>query len=284
VTAHKLTRGALYLLAGLVFAAGLVAQAPAAWLDLLVSRASHGAVRLAEPSGSLWSGRGQLQLAPDRLLASDLAPHTRGPAPAEALGGASENLVLVQAFDWKIRVAVLPLRVLVQLQSPQLQGPVRQQPIVWSSAGLQVPDGQLRLPWLDLAQSQGALALARASLSVDLSWQSLVFTGSGLGHRAEINLLLNDLALGLSPIRPLGNYRVAIRPGLPGARGEINGLTWSLSSLGDPVLQLDGQGRFNQALSGRVQMACRRSCEFVVGLLSVMGRKNGEIYELVLGS
>lgn len=281
---------ALCLLAGLVFAAGLVAQAPAAWLDLVVSRASHGAVRLAEPSGSLWSGRGQLQLAPDRLLATDLAPHTRGAAPADALGGASENLVLVQAFDWKIRVAVLPLRVLVQLQSPQLQGPVGQQPIVWSSAGLQVPDGQLRLPWLDLAQSQGALALARASLSVDLSWQSLVFTGSagaigaGLGRQAEVNLVLNNLALGLSPIRPLGSYRLLIRPAPePAAAGTV-GFTWALSSLGDPVLQLDGQGRFNQALSGRVQMACRRSCEFVVGLLSVMGRKNGEIYELVLGS
>lgn len=284
MSTDRLMVASLYLLIPLVLVVGLIGQAPAAWLDVLLSRQSNGALRLAEPVGTLWSGRGQLQLAPARLLASDDAPGSSGRELANTLGESSNHLVLLQTLKWNVRVAVLPLRVLVTVESPQLQGPVGQQPIVLSAEGLQVPDGQLRLPWLDLTQAQGALALARASMSVDLAWHRLFIGSSGVSQQAEANLRLNDVSLGLSPIRPLGSYRLLVKPSSEHAPGVVAGLTWSLASIGDPVLQVDGQGRFDQTLSGHVQMVCRRSCEFVVGLLSVIGRKNGEIYELVLGS
>ncbi|MGA1253206.1 MAG: hypothetical protein ACO3WN_05165 [Burkholderiaceae bacterium] len=281
-----------------VFVAGLVAQAPAAWLDLAIARFSQGAVRLAAPSGTVWSGHGQLLLVPGRVLASDsmdggarLAAGAAQSQATEVSAGQSDRLpdtaalVLVERIDWQLGLDFWPLRVSLRLGSQQLAGPIAQRPIVFSAQEILVPDGRLTLPWLDLSHAQGALAIARAQFFSDIGWQNLGWSGQGLSPQAQITMHVKDLGVGLSAIRPLGSYQVLVSSGplKPARDGQYQALAWQLSSLGDPVLHLSGSGQFSQSLRGRIEMACRRNCDFVVGLLSVMGKKNGEIYELVLG-
>jgi hypothetical protein len=49
------------------------------------------------------------------------------------------------------------------------------------------------------------------------------------------------------------------------------------------VIALSGEGRIDQMLRGRLRLQCMRNCEFVGGILSAVGKKNGEIYEAQFG-
>jgi hypothetical protein len=199
--------------------------------------------------------------------------------------GDTAALVLVERIDWRLGLDFWPPRVSLRLISQQLAGPIAQTPVVFSAHEIVVPDGRLTLPWLDLSHAQGALALARAQFFSDIGWQNLGWSGRGLSSQAQITMHVKDLGVGLSAIRPLGSYRVLVSSGPPKGAGDgrYPMLAWQLSSLGDPVLHLSGSGQLGKSLRGRIEMACRRNCDFVIGLLSVMGKKNGEIYELVLG-
>ena len=256
---------AVALLVGLVIGAAWLA--PARLLGHWVQQGSNGAVRLAGVSGTLWSGSAQVQFHPERLGGDDQA---RPQPPIVLPGRVSWNT------GWSWRGGLL-----LRLQSPQLSGPVAEQPMEvqqWWTARpvVWVPDGALRLPHMNLRHATGPLALFRPEFKAALQWSGLKSNDLAA---LRLTLTLEDLGSALSPIRPLGSYRVALAPEGEAARTW----TWRLESLGDPVIVLTGQGRLDPMLRGRLALQCMRSCEFVGGILSAVGKKNGEVYEAQFG-
>jgi general secretion pathway protein N len=249
------------------FALGGVLFAPATLLSQGFSRATQGVVELAGASGTLWNGSAQVQLHPERLNGDRDAK----PQPPLVLPGR-----LAWQMGWSFTQGLW-----LQLQSPQLSGPLAQQPIrvqAWwtSQPQLSVPDGALRLPHLNLRHATGPLALFRPDFQPSLAWSGLQSTRL---QDFRVTLTLDDLGSAISPIRPLGSYRVALAPEAAGARAW----SWRLESIGSPVIALSGEGRIDQMLRGRLRLQCMRNCEFVGGILSAVGKKNGEIYEAQFG-
>lgn len=243
---------------------GLIALAPAYWLDTWLKHSTNGAVRLAAPQGSLWQGSGQLQLFPEQL-SGDPAPAKKPPVPIPG------------SLRWRVSLAD-PNSGALQLSSPQLSGAISENPIlitsIWSGQpGVLIPDGRLALPDLSLRDASGPVGLFRPDFRASLDWSNARLPVQGPIHLA---LTLSDLSSPLSPIKPLGSYRLSLQGGPRSWR-------WRMESLGDPVLLLSGQGLFEGVLKGRMTLKCTRSCEFVNGILTAVGKKNGDLYETEFG-
>ncbi|CAM8626357.1 Type II secretion system protein GspN [Burkholderiales bacterium] len=241
--------------------------APASLLSQWVSQSSSGVIRLASPAGTLWSGSAQLQFHPERLGGDEEAkPH----APL-ALPG---RLQWSAGWSWSEGIRL-------QVSSPQISGSLGAEPIRLSGflgprPQFWVPDGSLQLPTMNLRHATGPLALVRPEFKASAQWSGLRSTSL---QDFRVTITLADLGSAISPIRPLGSYRVVLAPESAALRAWI----WRLESLGEPVIQLDGQGRVDQMLRGRLTLQCMRSCEFVGGILSAVGKKNGEVYEAQFG-
>lgn len=259
---------------------GLLAFAPAQWADVLLARATNGAIRLAQPTGTLWNGSGQLQMNPQT------APFGGDPE-SEA-----PSLVLMETVQWRLSLPgpIAMFRdagsVALYLRAERLSGDVRSKPIVisqvfpmlWGNApAVTLPAGQLTVPEMDFRQSPGVLGFYRPRFKAQLSWaeMSRQQVGQSLSPGAEVRILLADFSSGLSPIRPLGTYQFSVRAESP--------LTWQIMTMNDAVLRIEGSGRWRDRAQGKLVLRCARSCEFVEGIMASVGKKNGDRYETELG-
>ncbi len=249
------------LLLGLVL--GLLVLLPAQWLDGMVSRQTNGSIRLAAPQGSIWHGSAQLHIHPERL--------------GDAESVLKPPIALPGRLRWRAEWAP-PLGLRLWVSSPQLRGAVMEQPLridglLLGKPSWQVPAGEIQLPPISLKDATGPLALVRPEFQASLSWTAFQ---SANPQGSALNLTLENLGSALSPIRPLGSYRLSLMGGPnPGV------WVWSLQSLGDPVLRLSGEGQVDRRLRGRLVLQCARNCEFVGGILTAVGKKNGDVYEAV---
>lgn len=280
-----LTLLALALLA-LGLAAGGLSQVPARWLDHLLARQTDGALRLADAEGTLWSGSGQLQLHMHRLmtLGDEGLESADSPLPQKArriqvLPGRlswsvslGRGVVAGQPIGWGLKLAV---------SHPSLSGELLNQPIQLSIGGqFALPAGQLSLGPMSLEGAGGPLALFRPDFTPAVRWSPIQGSSQGLGAPVALQVDLTDLSSSLSPVRPLGTYRLDLD--LPAAGSGVV-TRWRLASRPDAVLVLGGQGQFSNRIQGQLELACSRQCEFVEGLMAAIGKKNGETYVANLG-
>lgn len=293
-TRRRQPRGmaAITSLALLAFAAallvGVVVQLPAQWADRALSQASGGVLRLASPAGTLWSGQAQLQLAADRVLATaDPEAEARNARPASVMQPIPGLLrwQLQPSFWGDTAQGVPPLSVVLRIEHPALRGAVATQPMVLGMGRMALPPGELRLPEIDLQTAGGPLALMKPRITPLLRWDRLVIGGSSssrgtvLAEPANATIELAEVSSRLSPVRPLGTYRLTLST----PAGPMAAFAWSLQSSESSVLALAGNGRFDQRLSGQLELRCRRNCEFVEGLMAAVGQKNGDRYVANLG-
>ncbi|MBQ0961950.1 type II secretion system protein N [Ideonella sp. 4Y11] len=245
-------------------AAGLVSQAPAAWLAQAVARLSQDRVQLVDPQGTLWQG--------------SALPVLAGPA------GSRDASVLPARLHWRTRPTWLGLR--WQLQQPghidaplqidwqvgwgrqrfELQGAagaLGHWPAAWL-AGLGAPLNTLR--------PGGELRLSSSSgLRVDSDAQ-----GWRLEGQARVELL--QFSSRLSTIEPLGSYQLLLAP-----QGERR-VALQLSTL-DGALRLSGQGEIGaQGLRLRGEASAAPGQEAALNnLLNIIGRREGALSRLSIG-
>ena len=248
--------------AGLGLAIAAVAGAPARWLAGAVAQATHGMVQLQQAQGTLWSGDAVLSLTPGfeagevRSLPGRLHWQWALTWPGLTLSVSSDCCTAVP-LRWRLshqagaprldvgdQTSTWPLSLLAGLGAP------------WNT--LQ-PDG--RLQW----QSSG-LRLSR----VDGQWR----------WHGQAHLLVQDLSSRLSPLQPMGSYRIELRGTEVGTdRPEL-----SLTTLSGP-LQLRGQGQW---VDQRLRFAGEASADpgsetALSNLLNIIGRREGPRSLLALG-
>lgn len=253
----------------LVFVLGLLVQAPAAWMDVFLSKLSHGVLRVANTEGSLWRGRGELRLVPSALQAD---PRTEQDN--------SNSFVVAKPVGWSLSLGLSGLG--LQLSGPAFSGLIAQTPLSIGLSGLSIPDGQLGLPALPLEQAGTVFAMLKPQANLQVRWSGFQARQAAVDQRVLV-VDFNDFGTSLSPIKPLGSYRLTLS-GLDLARSGARSMTWSIESLGQPVISISGSGQLSDMVRGGLKFQCHRQCEFVNGLLSAIGKKNGEIYEAKLGT
>jgi general secretion pathway protein N len=251
------------LLAVLVFA-------PAAWLSQGVAQISDGRVRLAQTSGTVWSGSGQLQL--NGGAQSRDASALPGRVHWQLLpdwGGLGLSLQADCCTKAPLRAHLSPrwAGAKVTLSDSMSQ---------WPAAVL----SGLGTPW-NTVLLEGRLTLSTQSLSVEWVEGRLSVQG-----RAQLDAL--DAASRLSTLKPLGSYRLVLNSGAtpdPAAPSNTTmPATLQLETLSGS-LQLTGSGQW---VGGRLRFNGEASATpgreaALTNLLNILGRRQGARSIITIG-
>ncbi len=244
----------------------LLLAAPARWLAGAVQSATDGRVQLPDARGSLWRGSAQLML-------------TGGPA-------SRDRLALPGRLQWQWLLGSEGLGLSLQADCCM---PVAS--TVWLQAGPQGLSLQLQAhrsrwpasllaglgaPWNTL-QAQGQLALSSPGLRLDLSgWQPQRLRWQLQG---QAELTAQAMASRLSPLRPMGSYRLTLT-----GHGAQQPPTLQLDTV-DGALRLAGQGQWvgsRLRFTGEASAAPGHEAA-LDNLLNIIGRRQGTRSLLSLG-
>ena len=224
--------------------------APASWLASGVQSASAGKVLLQEARGTVWNGSARLVLAEGQ--------------------GSRDHTALPTRLQWTLRPGFSGLNMTLQSDcctSTPMQAKVSPG---WNAMTVQVQDSAIELPaellaglgtpWNTVAL-QGQLRLSTQSLQ--LQYRAGRAASQGLTR-------LEALAVSsrLSPLKPLGSYRLDIQGG-DSPRLNLSTLT------GD--LQLSGQGQWVGSrlhFNGEASASPEREAA-LSNLLNILGRRQG---------
>ncbi len=190
-----------------LYAAGLIAMAPATLLDARLAQESHGRVRLADARGTLWSGEGRL----------------------EVRDGAGRS-AYASALAWRLSpVSVLRARLVYDVA---LGRPGARFRLAASPSRVELAGTDIRLPAQVLGLAAPKLAVLELSGEMRLQVGNLV-AGSGY-LQGDATLQWLDAGSGLTPVSPLGQYELRVDGS--GASGRLR-----LRTLQGP-LSLEGTG------------------------------------------
>ena len=231
--------------------AGLVWQAPAAWLASAVQHISHDKVQLRQPQGTVWRGSAQWVLS----------------SGAEGM----DALALPQRLSWRIQ-AQADASVRVELVLPccaaqALKIWLRPQ---WGGATLELGNATSEWPlaWLlGLGAPWNTMGLeGQARLQTqDLRWQ---WSPQGGQLQGQAHLQLLSVSSRLSTLRPLGSYALNLQGG-PTPQFQLSTLSGQL--------QLSGKGDWRTKglhFEGMAQ-AQTGSEVALASLLGVLGQRQG---------
>ena len=240
----------------------LLVWAPARWLAWGVAQASQGQVQWLNPRGTVWQGSAQLLLS--------------GGA------GSRQPQALPGRLHWRLSPTWTGLRLGWRADCCMTETASVQAALGWNTLQLQASDHRsnwpaelltgLGAPWNTL-QAEGQLQLRTEALQ--LHWAQGRLQMQGL-----LELNLQGMSSRLSPVKPMGSYRVALTGTLEGT--PTPGL--ALSTLQGPLL-LSGQGQWvGQRLrfTGEARAAEGHEPAFD-NLLNILGRRQGARSLLSLG-
>lgn len=205
-----------------VYAAALLALAPATLLDARLQAASGGRLRLAEAHGSLWAGQGWIEIRDADGTAGVARPLAWRVGPLSLLRGGLVINVVLEGGGKPFPVRVSPSRIELQ------------------HAGIQLPATVLGLAMPKLAplRLSGEVLVTVSRLSMERG-------------RVEGDATVQWRAAGsaLTPLSPLGDYEVRLK-----AAGA--GMQAVLSTLEGP-LQLEGKGTWSSGTPPSVVVTAR---------------------------
>ncbi|MFY9327465.1 MAG: type II secretion system protein N [Georgfuchsia sp.] len=196
---------------GLVaYALGLIATAPATLIDARLEQSSAGALRLAEASGTLWSGTGLIEIRD--------ANRSRG---------------IAKSIAWNIRPAYL-LRGKLRYEVT-LDHAAQHFPVTVSPSQIEVISASINLPAATLGLGVPQLAPLGLSGDMLLNIPRLAFRRDSVQGNATLQW--RGAGSAFTRVSPLGDYELR----LEGDGATVKG---SLRTLQGP-LQLDGEGSWS---------------------------------------
>lgn len=237
--------------AGMLAAAlTVLAFLPAAWLSLLVEQQSGGRLALGDAQGTLWHGSAFVGGAP---------------------GGSDALTPLVPGrFSWRLSPAVLLGRIDLELRNTAaLSAPVQ---VGGSWNAWQVSPAAVVLPAERLAGLGMPLNTILPTGQMRLSWDNLqlVRQGQDIDLNGSLVLDMMNIASRLSPIKPLGAYRLTMDWRGQNAQLRLQTVTGPLLLGGTGAID---HGRFQ--FSGRAEAAPGEE-EKLANLLNLLGQRRVE--------
>lgn len=235
--------------------ASVLAFAPASFADMALRQATLGRVRLAETDGTIWAGSG-------RLVLTDVET-----GEAAASGPVTGGLAMPGRIGWEVRALPLVLGLVdARISLDARQAPVR---ISGNPTDLRVGAGSLDLPSAQLARLGSPWNTIRPSAALSMRWDALSIRQGVLDGRASIEL--RDTSSAMTPIRPLGTYRIDVT-------GTGRDVALSLVTLSGP-LKLEGKGSWDRRAGVRftAEASADGPEQFALqSLLALIGRRQGD--------
>jgi general secretion pathway protein N len=237
----------LSLAAAIAIALTVAVRAPAAWVGDWLE--SHGRLRLVDARGTVWNGSAMLGVSDGRQIR--LVP-----------GRVSWNLGLG---------AILTGRVTADVSHPALAAPLA---VSFAANSINLAGGRAELPAAALTAVGTPFNTVRPGGILALRWTDVEIKGGGFSGSAQLDW--RDAQSALSPVAPLGNYRLSIA-------GAGDGAKIRLDTLGGP-LRLEGSGTLR---GWRISFRGLASVEpdmraALNGLIGVLGPRSGHNVLLAL--
>jgi general secretion pathway protein N len=174
----------------LTVALTMLAFCPAAWLSYALERQTGGRLTLGDAQGTLWRGSAFVGAAPGK------------DDPVTPL--------LPGRFAWRISPLLLFGRVDAELENASTLSQAVQVGGSWSQ--WEIGAAALDLPADRLAGLGAPLNTIQMTGQMKLAWGPLLLVRQGgvVALTGTVNLDLDDIASRLSPIKPLGAYRIKL--------------------------------------------------------------------------
>lgn len=238
----------------------LVWQAPARWLAAAAHAASDGAVQLAEPHGTIWRGSARLMLAGGQ--------------------GSRGRVALPGRVQWRISPGWLAAHIRLHADCCTPQGPLAARARwQWGGAQITLQDGQSAWPAAVLTGLGTLWNTVQLQGEITLQTQNLAF-GWVQGRarmQGQAEITARQVASRLSPLKPLGSYRVTLTGG--------EAPTLRLATLPGSALLLSGTGQWaGQRLRFTGQAEATPGTEAqLLNLLNILGRRQDNKAEITFG-
>jgi general secretion pathway protein N len=257
--------------AALVFAcvAVIIRQMPISWVSGALASQTGCRVMLQQPIGTIWQGSAALAFS----------------EPNATEGGCRDPMSVTERFHWSTSCKLLSMTCNTELQFAAFE---QAQLISWSLSKTQIAANEIKLPANVLEGLGNPWSTLRPRGELGARWTDINLAGLmanlpgfGAGNTPSsgvIRIIISNLTSPISPVKPLGGYEIA-------ANIADTGMNWTLSTTSGPLL-LKGQGEFsNKAGSKAMQFsgeasASPESQESLIGLLSLLGKKEGDTYRL----
>ncbi|CAM3736828.1 type II secretion system protein N [Polynucleobacter arcticus] len=247
----------------------MIYQLPVTWIGGALANQSACRVILHQPTGTIWQGSAALAFS----------------EPNASSGGCREPLSVTERFHWLSSCKLSSFSCVTELQFAALE---QTQLIHWSLAKTQILANEIKLPANILEGLGNPWSTLRPRGDLGARWTDINlinFESSNAGNTSAsgvIRIIISKLTSPVSPVKPLGAYEISANIGQ-------DGVNWTLSTSSGPLL-LKGQGGFgnpgsnqgsNQGMhfSGEAS-ASPEAQESLIGLLSLLGKKEGDTYRL----
>jgi general secretion pathway protein N len=257
--------------AALIFAClfVIVRQMPIGWISGRLASQTACRVMLQQPIGTVWQGSAALAFS----------------EPNATEGGCRDPMSVTERFHWTTSCKLFSLACNTELQFVALE---QAQQIQWGLGKTQIAANEIKLPANVLEGLGNPWSTLRPRGELGARWTDIQLAGLslfGAGNTPSsgvIRIIISNLSSPISPVKPLGGYEIS-------ANIADAGMNWTLSTTSGPLL-LKGQGEFSNQVgnlgngggmhfSGEAS-ASPESQESLIGLLSLLGKKEGDTYRL----
>jgi general secretion pathway protein N len=185
---------------------------------------------------------------------------------------------VTERFHWETSCKLVSLTCQSEIQFAALE---QAQQIGWRLGQVSIAANEIKLPANVLEGLGNPWSTLRPRGGLGARWTDLNMAtmgdseGAGVDSSGVIRIIISNLSSPISPVKPLGSYEIA-------ANIAPDGLTWTLSTTSGPLL-LKGQGgaakQSGMYFSGEAS-ASPEAQESLIGLLSLLGKKEGDAYRL----
>jgi general secretion pathway protein N len=231
----------LALAAAIAVALTVVVRAPAAWVGDWLQ--SHGRLRLLDARGTVWSGSALLGVSDGRQI-----------------------MLIPGRVSWKVGLGqIVSGRVTADVSHPALAAPLA---VLLAGKSIALKSGQAELPAAMLSALGVPFNTVRPGGALAVSWTDVEIGMRGLtGH---VRIEWRDAQSALSPVAPLGSYRLEIAGMGDAARLRLDTLRGPLRLQGSGTLK-GGRLSFKGLASSEPEMR-----QALSGLIGVLGRRSGD--------
>jgi general secretion pathway protein N len=218
-----------------------VMNAPVTWLGEWLAQSSR--LRLVYATGTVWSGTAML-----------------------ALSDGKQARIVPDRVSWQVQWwALFAGRIAVEIRHAGVDGPLR---LSYDRNGLSLDPGSASLPAGILSVAGAPFNTISPGGTLLLHWDTLRMAGNGFDGKISMDWRAAQSAL--SPVSPLGDYRVVARAN--GGRGDV-----TLTTLSGPLL-LEGAGTIAEGrlrFSGTADAVPHMRAS-LNGLIGVLGPRSGQ--------
>jgi general secretion pathway protein N len=229
----------------------LIKQLPASVLTNIVAKQSACRVTLHEAIGTVWNGSAALGFSESSLNGE----------------GCRDPSAISERFSWQTQCSVMQGQCLSQFHFVGLDKPL----IISLRLGqIQVASGEMTMPASILEAFGPPWNTLRPRGQLVAHWSDLK---SGTETAGNIRINISNLSSPISAVKPLGSYEIKTSLSQSGTSFVIDTVT-------GPLL-LSGKGEANKGVrfAGGASAAPEAE-ESLIGLLSLLGRKDGDIYRM----